>query len=364
MILQLLRAKQWYKNLVIFLQVIFAGALFTKGHLETILFGFLSLCFASSASYIINDIVDAKEDKWHPEKSKRPIASGMISPGVALMVAIMIFLGSIAIAMKASYDFALCVLLLFILTQIYIFFLKKELFADAAMISTNFVIRAVSGAVLLSLRVSPWLILCTFFLSMFLVSAKRKGDLGLVRNRYTPEITDRMITFSTIALVMSYSLYSFLSIHPLLIATIPFAIYVIFTYSYLTDKDKALARNPERAFNNLRLTLRSILSKHRIRNHDDVPILHLHLRLDEVYLDNLPLYRLDLYPVARLEHPLLMQEEPSHNIRYEILERQYHENCYQHEYHRQQYLHYPSRQTKLRKRPNNTYQVYSVLYQL
>ncbi|MFH0752352.1 MAG: UbiA family prenyltransferase [archaeon] len=258
MLLSLLRAKQWYKNLVIFLPIIFAEAIFIEGHLQMVLFGFLSLCFVSSASYIINDIVDAKEDRWHIEKCKRPIAAGKIGVGAALVIALMLFVGSIFIASKLSYNFALCVLALFLLTQVYIFFLKKEMFADVATISTNFVIRAVSGAVLLSVRVSPWLILCTFFLSMFLVATKRKGDLGLVKNKYTPEITDRLMTFSTVALVMSYSLYSFLSLYPLLIVTLPFAIYVVFSYSYLTDKNRVLARNPEKAFKEPKIVIGSL----------------------------------------------------------------------------------------------------------
>ncbi len=258
MLLSLLRAKQWYKNLVIFLPIVFAEALFAEGYLQLVSFGFLSLCFASSASYIINDIVDAKEDRWHPEKSKRPIAAGKVGAGAALLIALILLIGSLAIATKLSYSFAICVLALFVLTQVYIFFLKKELFADAAAISTNFVIRAVSGAFIINVRVSPWLILCTFFLSMLLVSAKRKGDLGLTRNEYTPELTDRLANFSAIALVMSYSLYSFLSIYPLLIATLPFAIYVIFTYLHLTDGNRALARNAEKIFKEPRIIIGSL----------------------------------------------------------------------------------------------------------
>lgn len=259
MLLSLLRAKQWYKNLVIFLPIIFAEALFTEGYLQLVLFGFLSLCFASSASYIINDIVDAKEDRRHLEKRKRPIAAGKINSGVALLIALILLIGSLAIATKLSYNFAISVLALFILTQSYTFFLKKELFADVAAISTNFVIRAVSGAFIINVRVSPWLILCTFFLSMLLVSAKRKGDLGLTKNKYTPELADRLANFSAIALVMSYSLYSFLSIYPLLIATLPFAIYVIFTYLHLADRNRALARNTEKIFKEPRIMIGSLL---------------------------------------------------------------------------------------------------------
>ncbi len=247
MMLKLIRARQWYKNLVIFLPIIFAGALFNKGYLFTVFLGLISLCLVSSANYIINDIKDAKEDKWHPEKCTRPIASGKISPENALSIALLFFIASIAIAAKLSAPFAICVLALFILTQAYIFFFKKEIFADVILISTNFVIRAVSGALIINVRVSPWLVLCTFFLSMFLVAAKRKGDLGLVKNRYTPEITNNLMTMSTVALIMSYSLYSFLSIYPMLIATLPLALYVIFSYSYLADKKPEIARNPEKA---------------------------------------------------------------------------------------------------------------------
>lgn len=246
MILDLLRARQWYKNLVIFLPIIFAGALFNKQYLLIVLSGFASLCLASSASYIINDIADAKEDKKHPEKRKRPIASGKIGVFGALAASILLFITSLAIATRLSYAFSISVLALFILTQVYTFFLKREPFADVTAISTNFVIRAVSGALVIDVRVSPWLILCTFFLSMFLVAGKRKCDFG--RNNYSKATSEKIMEFSTTALVLSYSLYAFFGLYPALIITLPIAIYVIFSYAHLTEKKPEIARNPERAF--------------------------------------------------------------------------------------------------------------------
>ena len=255
MIAALLRTRQWYKNLVVFLPIIFAEAAFTEGYLLKVTLAFASLCLVSSASYVINDIVDAKEDRKHPEKSNRPIAAGKINIELALAISLTLFILGIIAAAQLSALFAASALALFISTQLYIFFLKRVMFADIISISINFVIRAVSGALAINVRVSPWLILCTFFLSMFLAAAKRKGDLGLVKNEYTQEISERLMMFATIALVMSYSLYSFLSIYPLLIATLPFAIYVIFSYAYLSHSNKAVARNPEKALLDARITI-------------------------------------------------------------------------------------------------------------
>ena len=247
MIAALLRTRQWYKNLAVFLPVIFAEAAFAEGYLLKVALAFASLCLLSSASYIINDIADAKDDRKHPEKSKRPVAAGRVSAEAALAASLALLVSGLAVAAQLSALFALSALALFASTQVYTFFLKRVMFADIISISTNFVIRAVSGALVINVRVSPWLILCTFFLSMFLAAAKRKGDLGLAKNGYTQETAEKLMTFATAALVMSYSLYSFLSIYPLLIITLPFAIFVIFSYSHLSDRNKAIARNPEKA---------------------------------------------------------------------------------------------------------------------
>ncbi|MDP3918281.1 MAG: UbiA family prenyltransferase [Nanoarchaeota archaeon] len=265
MILSLLRAKQWYKNLVIFLPLIFVGlALNSESILLTIL-GFFALCLMSSTNYIINDIIDIEKDKIHPEKKNRPIPSGLISISTATIIAMLLATSSLVISFLLSTYFFYTVLTFFILTQLYSVFFKDEIFLDIILISINFVLRAISGAFILSVIISPWLILCTFFLALFLASGKRKADLSLLKDEainhkkvlgdYSSELTNTLILVSTILLIVSYSLYSFLSIYPQLIYTLPIAIYVIFRYFYLIQNDSIIARHPENFYKDSRLLL-------------------------------------------------------------------------------------------------------------
>ena len=137
--LKLIRVKQWYKNLLIFLPIIFVGQMFNLDSLLFTLSGFFSLCFISSAAYIINDIFDRERDRVHPEKKYRPIASGELSiPRAIVASAIMLGVG-ILIALKLPIMFLVAGLAIFILTFIYSVFLKNEAFADILMISINFV---------------------------------------------------------------------------------------------------------------------------------------------------------------------------------------------------------------------------------
>src|SRR3989338_10440056 len=178
----LFRARQWYKNLVIFLAIIFGGKLLDIQRWETLLLGFIALCIISSSNYIINDIIDFRKDRLHPEKKNRPLAAGKISLVNAFLCFLILVTGGFYLAYLLSVNFFLLSLSLFFINQVYSFTLKNEPFADLISISTNFVIRAVSGSVLINLDISPWLILCTFFLALFLGSAKRHSEVLLLKN--------------------------------------------------------------------------------------------------------------------------------------------------------------------------------------
>lgn len=266
---QLLRVHQWYKNLVIFLPLLFSGMLLDYSASLYTLLGFASLCLASSAGYIINDIVDRKADKENPEKKTRPIASGLISVRFAFFSAIILLLASLCLAFVISELFFFSVLALFILTLIYTLWLKNIVFADILAIATNFVIRAVSGVFIIKFEVSPWLILCIFFLSLFLSTGKRAAELSLLSskavvhrktlNYYSPNVTQSLITISTTLLIISYSLYSFMSKHPLMIYTLPFALFTIFRFLLLIYSGSPVARHPEYAFKVKSLLLGAIL---------------------------------------------------------------------------------------------------------
>jgi 4-hydroxybenzoate polyprenyltransferase len=267
-IFRLIRIGQWYKNLVIFIPLIFAKYTEISGILLT-LAGFIALCLISSANYTINDIIDRDADRKNPEKKSRPVASGKISVALAWLITAVTGLCAFAISAYISNSFFIAVAALFVLTLAYSLFLKNEAFADIIAISGNFVIRIVSGVFITNVRLSPWLIMCPFFLALFLAAGKREAEVkSLGKNAllhrknlsaYTPSLTKALTGISATMLMISYSLYCFLSIYPQLMFTIPFALYILFRYLYLIDSGSEVARRPEKIFSDKRITITGII---------------------------------------------------------------------------------------------------------
>src|SRR3989338_6190822 len=176
MFFQLFRMQQWYKNILVFLPLVFAGLLLDPKSIILTFLGFLSLCLMSSTNYILNDIIDKEKDKAHPEKKGRPLA-------LAVFLAILLATLSLILSSFLSEIFFVLLLIFFFLTQLSSLYFKEEIFADIIFISTNFVIRAMAGSFILDIRLSPWLIICTFFLSLFIAVGKRKADLSLLKSK-------------------------------------------------------------------------------------------------------------------------------------------------------------------------------------
>jgi len=274
-IIKLIRVKQWYKNLLVFLPLVFGQQLFNFNLVFATFFGFVALCLISSSNYILNDIFDRKKDRINLEKKNRPIASGKISVKFAILLAILFFSGSIFIAINLSLIFLFFVTSLFTLTQFYTFKLKNIAFVDILTISINFVLRAVSGVFIVSqslgerVGVSYWLILCPFFLALFLASSKRQAEVILLKdsakahrkvlNEYTKEITFGLMIISTTLLIISYSIYIMSSSYPQLIFTLPFVLYLIFSFFAYAEKGQDIARNPELIYRNKFLVLVVVL---------------------------------------------------------------------------------------------------------
>lgn len=272
--LQLIRVHQWYKNLVIFLPIVFVGQVIINNQLnipgltKTFL-GFIVLCLISSSSYIINDLIDRKKDLFHPEKKNRPLASEKVSIKQAFLVFLILFTLSILTAFNLSLFFLYSILTLFLFNLAYSLFLKNEMFLDILIIAINFVIRAISGTFIIQVSISPWLILCTFLLSLFLSVGKRHSDLIYLKEEainhkpvlkdYTKEITNVLMIISTSLLIIAYSLYSFLSNYKNLIYTLPLSLYVIFRYFYLIYTGSIIARHPEKILKDKKITIGIIL---------------------------------------------------------------------------------------------------------
>jgi 4-hydroxybenzoate polyprenyltransferase len=250
-LLRCLRPKQWVKNLFLF-----AGILFTLdrphpvGDWLCVGTGFLLFCFLSGAVYLFNDIADRERDRLHPQKCRRPIASGQVSVGEAVVVGLLLAVGSVFASFSVSWFFGLTASAYFLLTLAYTFCLKHVIIIDVLTIAAGFVLRAVAGAVAVDVEMSAWLLVCTTLLALLLGLAKRRAERTALQEdackhrgilaEYTPELLDQWITILTSATLMAYALYTFNSPtargHHYLMATIPFVLYGIFRYLYLVNR--------------------------------------------------------------------------------------------------------------------------------
>ncbi len=179
--IKLLRPKDWAKNLFLIVPSFFAGQFFAPTQATRILFGFLAFCFFASSIYIINDYRDIEEDRKHPVKSKRPLASGQVKKPIAVIICIgLLVLGSFLGYLADHHLLFLFILgLYFILNLCYSFGLKNIAILDILILSSGFVLRVKGGAVISKVDTSEWLIIMTFLLSLFMAIAKRRDDLIL-----------------------------------------------------------------------------------------------------------------------------------------------------------------------------------------
>jgi 4-hydroxybenzoate polyprenyltransferase len=273
--INLLRVKQWYKNIVIFIPLIFAGELFNITLLNRTIVGLIALCFVSSANYIINDIVDRKRDIKNPEKRDRPIASGRIKVLQAVILGIGLLLLGLYISLTLSLLFFTFVLLLFIIAQLYSFMLKNKPLVDVLTISINFVLRTVSGAFVTSdglkpyIQVSPWLLACPFFLALFLATSKKHSELILLGKSayhhniilpfYIKIITNNLMILTKTLLIICYSFYTFFGPYKYLIFSLPFVFYIISRFYNLAQQGSDLARHPELLYQDKRIMFSSLV---------------------------------------------------------------------------------------------------------
>jgi len=267
--IDLIRVRQWYKNLLVFLALFFAGALFNWADVRITLLAFFSLSFISSVGYILNDLVDLEKDKSHPEKKLRSLASGKVSKSVAGVLGIVLLLFGFGISFLIGLSFVYVLASFFALSLLYTFVLKKIIFADVIAISLFFVARAVAGAIAINVYISPWLILCPFFLALFLAVGKRHSDLLLLKEKagktrdvladYTLDLTNSLMIVSTTLLLISYALYSFFSNHQNFIIALPFAVFVVFRYYYLIQSGSVIAREPEKLLKDKQMVIGIVL---------------------------------------------------------------------------------------------------------
>lgn len=247
-IIKMLRVKQWMaKNTFVLAGIIFAGKFTDIIAWQKTGIAFLSFCFAASCIYIINDIADRQQDRQHPEKCKRPIASGEIKVVEAIITSVILFALAIALPILiGSYSLLYCIISYLIMMLAYSYYLKNIVILDVMIIAIGFLLRAVAGVVTIKVEMSPWLILCTALLALFLALNKRHGELiklgakantRKVLNNYSKESIKEMLSIITPALVVSYALYTINSpMGNVMLLTLPFVIYGLFRYIYIADK--------------------------------------------------------------------------------------------------------------------------------
>jgi 4-hydroxybenzoate polyprenyltransferase len=247
-ILKTMRPRQWPKNAFVLAALVFDRQLAHLPALFKSLEGLFIFCLISSTVYIINDIADVEADRLHPTKRNRPIASGKLSVKFAIIATVIILLICFPIAFFLSDEFALVVLVYFLINLAYSTLLKHVPLIDVLIIAAGFVLRVAAGVSLIHVeRFSPWLYVVTTLFALYVGFGKRRAELALltdganahrrVLEGYSLPFLDQLITIVSSTTIIAYSLYTFsapnLPTNHVMMLTIPFVLYGVFRYLYL-----------------------------------------------------------------------------------------------------------------------------------
>lgn len=275
LIFRSMRPKQWTKNLIVFAPLLFSQNLLNPPFVFKALTAFIIFCVISGCIYILNDLIDLEQDKKHPVKSKRPLASGNLKPETARIVLVMLLILSLCSAvMFCNLPFIIIAAVYVVLQLLYSAYLKHVVIIDVFCIAAGFLLRVAAGAEVLQVTFSTWLFICTILLALFLALSKRRHELLLLEDNavhhrkilfeYSPDLLDQMISIVTTATVIVYILYT-ISQETVekfgtdnLKYTTPFVLYGIFRYLYLIHQ-KNEGGSPEKVLLNDRPLLYAVL---------------------------------------------------------------------------------------------------------
>jgi 4-hydroxybenzoate polyprenyltransferase len=249
-----MRPMQWSKNLLVFAGILFAAEYDEPGKWVAAFAAFVAYCAASSAGYLFNDVLDAEQDRLHPLKRERAVARGALARGRALAYSAV--LAAVAVGVMAWFGWASLAYVggFLALQAAYTLRLKHVVLIDVIAIAGLFVIRAAAGAEAVDVRISPWLIVCTALLALFLALAKRRGELVSteaggareVLDGYSLTLVDQLVSVVAACTIVAYSLYTFEAREgSAMMATIPFVVFGIFRYLLLMHREE-LGEEPER----------------------------------------------------------------------------------------------------------------------
>lgn len=281
-----LRPNQWVKNLVVYVAIVFNGKLFDPEMFMLSTVAFVIFCAISSASYLLNDIVDLPLDRKHPRKRFRPLASGLIGIQDASFMLFVLLLGSITAALSIRVALGILVTAFFLLHALYTFVLKRYMLFDVFAISISFMLRLFGGELITGYHVPAWLWLTTFFFSLFIASVKRHSELvnqgdkaREVLSKYTNELLQFLVNAFAVLSIISYAFYSFVEkpphirtsltsiLEPVLrspdtrkwfMLTIPFVVFGIARYAQLLYAQKQ-GEEPERLATHDRILVTTIV---------------------------------------------------------------------------------------------------------
>ncbi|MGH2405698.1 MAG: decaprenyl-phosphate phosphoribosyltransferase [bacterium] len=242
-LVRLLRPEQWTKNGLVFAALLFSGRLRDPASAGLAALAFAGFCLASSSIYSLNDALDAREDRLHPRKRTRPVAAGIIGPGLAIAVSTILAAAAIYIGFLVNIALGLTIVLYLGIHVLYCFVLKHVVLLDVMAVAAGFVLRAVGGGVAIAVELSLWFLVSVPLLSLFLAVAKRRHELLSVEEaahhrpvltEYSAQLLDQMLAVLSAAVIMAYLLYAKDTIRPhLFILTSPLVIYGVFRYLYL-----------------------------------------------------------------------------------------------------------------------------------
>jgi 4-hydroxybenzoate polyprenyltransferase len=289
-IFHLIRVRQWAKNGLVFAGFVFAGRLREAGvdlwsEAARVFLAFSCFCALSGMAYVINDWADIARDRLHPTKKNRPLASGAISKrgasAVIVVLAIIAFLCASAIwtANARAHGFVAIAAAYFCLTLAYSFFLKHEVIIDVLSVAIGFVLRVAAGCLAIPVRISEWIIFCTFTLALFIALCKRRAEISELGEQsattrkvllhYSTEMLDILIAVAAGLTIVAYSFYTFTARHadalgrvyestPLLMISIPFVVYGVFRYLFLAIST-SVGGEPEQMLRDKRLMINLLL---------------------------------------------------------------------------------------------------------
>ncbi len=247
-LLRAMRPRQWIKNLLIYAALLFDQQLFAIQPFLAITAGFVLLCFAASSIYLINDLADAEQDRQHPKKRNRPIASGALPVRTAQISIIIFLLIALGFGFFLKTSFGLLLLGYILINLLYSTYLKHIPIIDVMVLASNFLLRVSAGVFLITVqRFSPWMYVCVTLLALFVGLGKRRAEMVLLADQanshrkvldgYTIPFVDHLLSIVSSTTIVAYSLYTFsaenLPTNNFMMLTIPFVIYGIFRYLYL-----------------------------------------------------------------------------------------------------------------------------------